>query len=117
MLSNPKTRSLYSWLLLILILQLAVSVGAFYWHNKFHTRAIARATEPEKLEARLRDIKCDSINKAAVVDLMKSSVVDDESVAELLFSLGLVSALSTGFVVLAIVDIKRNTLTNIRKRA
>ncbi len=102
-----KTRNVYYWPLLILVTQLIISVGSFYSHYKFQTLATARAAENEIVEMRLHDINCDRINTTNVLAVMKGSVSDAKSFAELFFIFGMLSGLTAIFALLSLVALRQ----------
>jgi hypothetical protein len=111
--SIAKVRSALIWPLFILLSQLAFSAGSFYAHYRFQALATARAVEATKLETRLRDVHSESINKEAVLSLMKDSVQDTERYAELLFWFGVLSACTASFAAQTVISLRKNHAPNI----
>jgi len=103
-----KMRTKYSWsLLLLLFFLLFASAGSFYGYYKSHAIAIESVTKSEILEEKLQSIKCDSINIAAVVEVMKINDRFGENLSGIFLSFGIFNALMALLAVRIIIDVSR----------
>ena len=90
-------RALYFWPLLILVFQLLISAISFYGQYKLQTDFATRTEANERLEAKVHDMNCSQINKEAVLEVMKGLIADEKRLADVLFAIGVCSALTAAF--------------------
>lgn len=102
------TAKRYKWPTLILLLQLVVAASCVYWHYQFQSLAMKRAPYPSQLQAQLRNVDCASLDKAAIVKLMESTVEAPSSTSNIFLVFAYIAGLTSVFTFFAIIDIKRS---------
>ena len=96
MLINWKKRSPLFGVIVILLVQLATSVGCFYSYSKAQSAYEVRITKIEKLVPTISEMKCDQINKDVVLTLLNGSAVDVKEFANVLLWFGIVLGWTSG---------------------
>jgi hypothetical protein len=96
----------------MLIGQLSISIVCFYYSYNSLAFITTNTAAYENTKAKILNMKCDSIDKELVLNVMENTAKDMEDYSRIYFSFGLFLAVTAGFSLISLLTLRKKYAAN-----